>query len=346
MPARYYFLRMKPKKELAILDVHPLSGAPGGEVLIECCGFKPESYSKVFLGEVEASIASASDDKIIARLPDNPKSLGLTLHAGEAVSDVFPFNLATRLATGLHPVANPVIAPDGTVITTISGARGQQVPQPLVRINRRGDRIPFQCEITNPTGLAFSQDGQLYISSRHDGVVLRYTNFEQLEVFAEDLGVPCGMVFDSKGFLYVGDRTGKIYRIDPSGNKAEFASLEPSISAYHLAMDAADRLYVTGPTFSLRDSLIRFTKKGTAKSLVEGFARPQGLAFLPDGDLLISAAYQGKKGVFRYSPAIGAIRHYIAAPVMVGLAVSGQDLFMASNNSIYWMQLPGKKTVN
>jgi sugar lactone lactonase YvrE len=333
-------------KDLAILGVHPLSGVPGGEVLIECRGFKPELYSKVLLGDVEAPIASASDDRIIIGLPDNPKSLGLMLQTGGTVSDVFPFNLATRLATDLHPVSNPVVAPDGTIITTVSGARGQQVAHPLVRLTRRGDKIPFQCEITNPTGLAFSSDGQLYISSRHDGTVLCYRNFEQLEVFAEDLGVPCGMVFDSKGFLYVGDRTGKIYRIDPSGSKEEFATLEPSIAAYHMAIDADDRLYVTGPTFSMRDSLIRLTRKGAAKALVEGFARPQGLAFLQNGDLLISAGYQGKKGIFRYSPGTKSIHHFIAAPVMVGLAVSGQDLFLASSNSIYRMQLPGNTTVN
>jgi sugar lactone lactonase YvrE len=337
---------MKSYKDLRIFGVHPPSGVPGGEVLIECCGFKPESYSKVLLGDVEATMASASDDKIIIRLPDSPKSLGLTLKVGDAVTDVYPFNLATRLAMDLHPVANPVIAPDGTIITTVSGARGQQVPQSLIRLTRRGDRIPYQCEITNPTGLAFSKDGQLYISSRHDGTVLRYTNFEQLEVFAEDLGVPSGMVFDSKGFLYVGDRMGMIYRIDRSGSKEEFASLEPSISAYHMAIDSDDRLYVTGPTFSMRDCLFRCTKKGTAKPLIEGLARPQGLAFLPDGNLLISAGYKGKKGIFRYSPKNGSIHHDIAAPVMVGLAVAGQDLFLASSNAIYWMQLPGKTPVN
>ena len=333
-------------KELLILGVQPLCGVPGGELAVDCRGFKPESYSKVLFGEVEASIASASDERIIVRLPDNPKSLGLALQVGQTLSEVFPFNLATQLAGDLHPVANPAIAPDGTIVTTISGARGQQVSHPLVRLTRRGDKLPFQCEIINPTGLAFSSDGQLYITSRHDGTVLRYTNFEQLDVIAEELGVPCGLVFDSKGLLYVGDRTGKIFRIDPSGNKTEYAELEPSISAYHLAIDTKDRIYVTGPTFSMRDKLVRFSAKGKAETVMEGFARPQGIVFLPDGDLLISAGFQGKKGIFRYSPDDGSIRHFITAPIMVGLAIVGQDLFLASSHSIYWLQLSGQKAVN
>jgi sugar lactone lactonase YvrE len=194
--------------------------------------------------------------------------------------------------------------------------------------------------------LAFSSEGQLYITSRHDGTVLRYTNFERLDVIAEDLGIPCGLVFNSKGLLYVGDRTGKIYRIDPSGNKEEYADLEPSISAYHLAIDTEDRLYVTGPTFSMNDRLIRFSAKGKAESLIEGLARPQGIAFLPNGDLLMAASFQGKKGIFRYSPNDGTIRHFITAPMMVGLAVANEDVFLASSNSIYWLRLSGQTAVN
>jgi sugar lactone lactonase YvrE len=333
-------------QDLLILGVTPHSGVPGGELVIHCRGFVPDFSSKVLLGEIEAFIISASQERIIVRLPESPKSLGLALKVMQAVSAVFPFSLATRLCTDLHPVTNPVIAPDGSIITTVSGARGQHVAQPLVRITRQGDKIPYHCEIMNPTGLAFSPDGQLYISSRNDGTVLRYTDYEQLDVVAEDLGVPCGIVFDSNGRLYVGDRTGKIYRIDPSGHKEEFAELEPSVSAYHLAMDAEDRLYVTGPTFAMRDCLYRFSKKGVAARIVAGLARPQGMVFLPDGDLLIAAAYQGKKGIFRFSPEDGSFEHYIAAPILVGLGVSGQDIFLASNNSIYWTQLPGKAALN
>ena len=251
---------------MVITNVIPQIGVPEGELFITCRGFRPGLTSRVLVGDVEASIVSASEDRVIVRLPESPKCLGLTLQVEETVSPVFPFNLATRLVTDLHPVANPVVATDGTLISTISGGRGQQVAQPLIRITKQGDKIPFHCEIMNPTGLAFSAAGQLYITSRNDGTVLRYTDFENLEVVAEDLGVPCGIVFDSNGILYVGDRTGKIYRIDSSGNKEEFVHLEPSIAAYHLAVDKENRLYVTGPTFSMRDSLYRISTRCGSRS--------------------------------------------------------------------------------
>jgi len=337
---------MSEKDKMLITGVTPSMGVPEGELLIECSGFLPGLTSRVLFGEVEAAICSASEDRIFVRLPESPNGLGISLEAGGNVSSLFPFNLATRLAVDLHPVANPVVAPDGSLISTISGGRGQQVSQPLVRITRQGDKVPFNCEIMNPTGLAFSHDGQLYVTSRNDGTVIRYTDFENLEIVAEDLGVPCGIVFDSNGLLYVGDRTGKIYRIDSSGNKQEFAELEPSIAAYHLAVDPENRLYVTGPTFSMSDALYRISVDGNVETLVDGLARPQGMAFLPNGDLLVCAGYQGRKGVFQYSNADGSMRHVVTAPILVGLAISGRDIYFATGNSIYWTQLSGQDAVN
>jgi sugar lactone lactonase YvrE len=333
---------MDNRDNLFIKEVSPLLGVPGGEIVIDCQGFNPGISSKVLFGEVEAFIVSASSDRIIVRLPESLQCLGMALQSEGSVSAVFPFNLAARLAAEMHPVANPVVAPDGTLITTISGSRGRQVAQPLIRITKQGEKTHFPCEIMNPTGLAFSKDGQLYISSRNDGTVLRYMDFEQLEIVADDLGIPCGLAFDSKGLLYVGDRTGKIYRIDPSGAKEEFALLESSVSAYHLAIDSEDRLYVTGPTFSMRDNLYRISKAGEVEILISGLARPQGMAFLPDGDLLLTAGFQGKKGIFKYSPKSGDLQHYIAATTLVGLALAGQDIFLADGSSIFLVQLPGR----
>jgi hypothetical protein len=328
---------------IVVQTVTPSLGVPGGEIEIRCRGFRPDlPYSaQVLLGNVRAEIISASEELINIRLPDSPQALGITLKTSENTSAVFPFSPARRLAGGLQPVCNPVVASDGSIITTISGRRGQRVAQPLIRVTRLGETIPYSCEVMNPTGLALDKNGQLYISSRNDGVVYRYTEFEQLDIVAEDVGVACGIVFDSEGFLYVGDRSGKIYRIDENGNKKEFAALEPSISAYHLAVDSLNRLYVTGPTLSLRDSLYRISAEGKVQVLLQGLARPQGMAFLPGGDLLLAAAYQGKKGIFRYSADTGMLTHYIAAPILVGLAVSGEDIFLADNTSIFWTKPEG-----
>ena len=105
-------------------------------------------------------------------------------------------------------------------------------------------------------------------------------------------------------------------------------------------------MYVTGPTLSMRDCLLRFSKEGKEERLVDGLARPQGMAFLPNGDLLICAAFEGRKGVFRYSPKDGSISLYIAAPILVGLAISERDIFLATGNSIYQAALPGNAAVN
>jgi sugar lactone lactonase YvrE len=332
---------MKKARDLRITGVSPLSGVPGGHLLVRCRNFEPGLESKVLLGNVEAFIISASEDRILIRLPESPYSLGLTLCSGGETSPLFPFNLAVCLAAELHPVMNPIIAPDGSIITTISGTRGQEVDLALVRVTRQGDKIPYSCEIVNPTGLAFSPGGQLYISSRHDGTVLKYSDFEHLEVVAEDLGIPCGLVFDSKGNLYAGDRTGRIWKIDKRGRKKEFVSLEPSISAYHLAIDGENRIYVTGPTFAARDCLYRISGDGTVETLLRGLARPQGMAFLPEGDLLLAAGYKGKKGIFRYSPADGSFRLHIAAPILVGLAISGPTAYLATGDALYSVTLPG-----
>jgi sugar lactone lactonase YvrE len=329
---------MHPANRLEIISVTPALGIPGGIVYVECRGFEPglPSISQVLLGEVAAEIVSASADRIAVRLPENQSSLGISLRVRGESSEVHPFPLATRLAADVNPVTSPVIAPDGTIITTISGTRGEQTPQPLIRITPRGEKIPFPCDITNPTGLAFSPDGQLYISSRHDGTVLRYTDYEDLEIVAEDLGVACGIAFDSEGTLFVGDRSGRVYAVNvETGVKRDFAQLEPSVSAYHLVFDAADRLYVTGPTFSMRDSLVRIDPNGDIKIVLTGLGRPQGMAFLPDGDLLVTAAFGGSKGVFRYSPETGELGYYIAAPILVGVAVSENGLVLADTSSIY-----------
>lgn len=332
---------MAAASRLSISSLEPKFSLPGGVVSVHARNFRPglPGSSRMLVGDLAAEIVSASDDLIVARMPDSPGAADVVLEVEGERSAPFPVSLGARLADDLHPVTNPVIAADGSLITTISGARGQRIARPIVRVSRQGEKTSYDCDVMNPTGLAFGPDGQLYISSRSDGVVFRYVDFEHLEIVADDLGICCGIVFDSRGNLLVGDRTGRVIRIEPSGGRTEFVRLEPSVSAYHLAIDSSDNLYLTAPTISVRDSLFRITPDGKTCALQTGLGRPQGMALGPDGDIWLCASFGGKKGIFRYAPSRGALVFAVAAPMLVGLAVEGDELFAADSNRLYRLRI-------
>ncbi len=54
----------------------------------------------------------------------------------------------------------------------------------------------------------------------------------------------------------MGDRSGTIFKISPDREIFVFATLEPSLAAYHLAFSPAGELFVTGPTTSSFDRVL------------------------------------------------------------------------------------------
>ena len=52
------------------------------------------------------------------------------------------------------------------------------------------------------------------MSSRFEGTVYRLLEDGSIQTFATDLGVACGLAFASDGTLFVGDRSGTIFRVD------------------------------------------------------------------------------------------------------------------------------------
>ena len=116
----------------------------------------------------------------------------------------------------------------------------------------------------------------LYASSRHDGIVYQVSPGGNLAVYVEGMGVATGIAFDPQGFLYVGDRPAA-----PSSKSARerqiyvFATIEPSIAAYHLAFGPDQYLYVTGPNTSSFDAIQRISPDGHVEVFYRGLGRPQ-----------------------------------------------------------------------
>jgi sugar lactone lactonase YvrE len=116
------------------------------------------------------------------------------------------------------------------------------------------------------------------------------------------MGIATGLAFDRDGFLYCGDRSGTIFKIGPDRQIFVFATLEPSIAAYHLAFAPDGDLFVTGPTTSSFDRVYRISSGGEVTTFYRGLGRPQGLAFDTAGNLYVAASFGGRRGVVRLTP--------------------------------------------
>jgi len=118
-----------------------------------------------------------------------------------------------------------------------------------------------------------------------DGTFLDVTEKAGVRGHSYGMGVATGIAFDKDENLYVGDRSGTIFKISPSREIFVFATLEPSFAAYHLAFHPSSDLYVTGPTTSSSDRVYRITSGGEVGIFYRGLGRPQGLAFDRDVNL-------------------------------------------------------------
>src|SRR5207248_8351220 len=183
------------------------------------------------------------------------------------------------------------------VYGTLSGSREKKTAVSIFRIDRAGNATPFLAEMMNATGIAFDREGQMYVSSRYDGTVYRVAPNGTMSAYAEGMGIATGIAFDREQNLYVGDRSGTVWRIARDRQIFVFATLEPSVAAYHLAFSPAGELFVTGPTTSSFDSVYRIDPHGQVSVFYRGLGRPQGIAFDKAGNLYVAASLGGKRGV-------------------------------------------------
>jgi sugar lactone lactonase YvrE len=153
--------------------------------------------------------------------------------------------------------------------------------------------------------------------------------------YAEGMGVATGIAFDREENLYVGDRSGTVFKIARDRQIFVFATLEPSVSAYHLAFGPKGDLFVTGPTPSSFDCVYKIDPHGAVSVFYRGLGRPQGLAFDREGNLYVAASLGGKRGVVKITPD-GQASLAVAGPGLVGLAFApSRSAILANTGALY-----------
>ncbi|HEY9126047.1 MAG TPA: gluconolaconase [Acidobacteriaceae bacterium] len=322
-------------------DVVPPAALPLGEVELAGEHLGPHEFGPpaVLVDGESSHILMSRPSRLAFRVPERATTGLIEVRSPAGAGNTVPLRVARLLNDGLHPVTSPAVSRSGMIYATISGPRGKQTPVSIVRVSPDGRGTPFVTGILNATGLTFSPEGDLYVTSRAEGNVYRVDAAGEFTVYSEGMGVATGAAFDPDGNLFVGDRSGTIFKINPERQIFVHATLEPSVSAYHLAVDVNGTLYVTGPTLSSNEAVWAISPNGDMRAWYRGLGRPQGLAISREGDIYVAACLRGQRGLVRLTP-MGEASLVLAGPNLVGVAFSPLgSTILSTTDSVYEVDL-------
>jgi sugar lactone lactonase YvrE len=317
--------------------VAPSFALPGGEVRIIGRSLRPPELRRpsVHFGEIEGSVLISSDDFLVARVPEGAASGPVVVGTNGQVSNPHSIKVAVPIADNLHPVTNPALDREGNIYVTFSGSRGQKVPVAIFKIDTNHNVTPFLSDMMNATAIAFDREGQMYVSSRHDEAVYKVAPNGAMSTYAEGMGIATGIAFDTAENLYVGDRSGTIFKIARDRQIFVFATLEPSVSAYHIAFGPHGDMFVTAPSTSSFDCVYKVDPHGTLSVFYRGLGRPQGLAHDVEGTIYVAASLAGKRGIVKITPQ-GTANLEVSGQGLVGLAFApGKSAILATNSAVH-----------
>jgi sugar lactone lactonase YvrE len=331
--------------EPRIDEIVPAAALPLGEV--EAIGVhlglvsngEPAILPAVLVDGQPAHLLMSRPTRLAFRVPEQASTGLVEVSNPFGSSNAASLRVARQLSDGLHPVTSPAVSRSGMIYATISGQRGKMTPVSVVRISPDGRGTPFVTGILNATGLAFNPDGDLFVTSRAEGNVYRIDAAGESTIYTEGMGVATGLAFDADGNLFVGDRSGTIFKINAQRQIFVHATLEPSVAAYHMAVNAAGTLFVTAPSLSSNDAIWAIEPNGDTRAWYRGLGRPQGLALSKEGDVYLAACLHGRRGLVRVT-AQGKATLAVAGANLVGVAFSPLGTtILATQEAVYDVDL-------
>ncbi len=157
-------------------------------------------------------------------------------------------------------------------------------------VSKRGNNmIVVASGFTNPAGVCFNSEGDLYVADANNNSVETITSSGSQRTFAAGFSGPIGLAFDRSGFLYVANRnSNSISRVSKDGVVSTYA--RDIAHPHSLAFDRGGNLYVSqsGNDTGEGNSISVVTTDGFVYQLPGIFFGPAGLAFDRSGSLFVA----------------------------------------------------------
>jgi hypothetical protein len=169
-----------------VTAVQPDRAVEGGRISVFGTGFDVDATAlpEVAIGGHPARIVFASSSRLDVIVPPSLQAGRLPISIDGRTDASASVIVGSVLASGLHQVDSPACDRRGNVYVTDSGARGQATPVSVFRIDAGGSRHPFAEGIVNATSVAVDPVGQVYVSSRFEGIVYRLDDAGRASPFA------------------------------------------------------------------------------------------------------------------------------------------------------------------
>jgi uncharacterized protein (TIGR03437 family) len=136
-------------------------------------------------------------------------------------------------------------------------------------------------QLSAPRALAIDSANNLYIADTGNNAVRRLAPGGTLTALDTQLNNPVSVAVDSQGSVYIADSgNNRIVQVTAAGTASTFAQINGPLA---LAVGASGNLLVADAS-----QLWQVASDGTPSSLITGLTSPGGMAFTPDGTLVIA----------------------------------------------------------
>jgi DNA-binding beta-propeller fold protein YncE len=190
--------------------------------------------------------------------------------------------------------------------------------------------------------LAINSQGTLYAGDSATREIYKFDEEGNPQPLTKGLiGIPMGIVIDSKGNLFVGDlERHVVFQITPAGEVTEFVRTK---APRGIAIDKQDRVWILANT---GDSLIRFQPDKSKEVIVSGtpFQFPNQIVVDEADNAYFCDGYA--KAIVKISPNSQPQNLVTGEPLMnpVGITLSGKQLLIADphKKAIYSLNIEGE----